>query len=120
MALFPTIDMLDQIDVFDEVFAIGCQLGQKPIPTKGVVSQLIQDDHYLGLMCDAPISPGSSGGGIFREYDGHYYLIGISQKIGVAHNQFIPHLSYAISIKVVLDLMHENDMSHMVDGVSLP
>lgn len=120
IATLATVGMLDQIDVFDEIFAVGCQLGQKPIPTKGIVSQLIQDDNYLGLMSDAPIYLGSSGGGIFRKYDGHYYLIGILQKIGVGHDQLIPHIAYSISIKIVLDLMYENDLSYMVDGVSLP
>ena len=105
--------MLKQVRVFDEVFAIGCQFGQAPIPTVGIISQILtennRDKKWIIYRSTAQISPGSSGGGLFREYDGHYYLIGSPYRIWVADNgQIIPHLSYSISLEVAIDFINKN------------
>ncbi|MEE9573240.1 MAG: serine protease, partial [Candidatus Neomarinimicrobiota bacterium] len=87
-------DMLEQIRVFDEVFAIGCQLGRNPTPTVGIVSQILTGTHgeqeWILYGSTAQITPGSSGGGLFKRYDDHYYLIGVPYSLAVANNgQFI-------------------------------
>ena len=96
-------NMLEQVRVFDEVFSIGCQLGRTPVPTVGIISQILTGIHgekeWIIYGNTAQISPGSSGGGLFKKYAGKYYLIGIPYSILIAPNgQFIPHLSHAISI----------------------
>lgn len=106
-------DMLDQVRVFDEIFAIGCQLGRAPSPTTGIVSQIITGNNgekeWVIYGNTAQLTPGSSGGGLFKKYDGHYYMIGIPFRVAVAGNgQIIPHLSHAISIGVAKDSIDEN------------
>lgn len=106
-------DMLKQIRIFDEVFAIGCQLGQAPSPTVGIISQISTEskDGQKRIIYGntAHIISGSSGGGLFREHNGHYYIIGIPYRISVAPNgQWIPHLSCAISISLAKDFINQN------------
>lgn len=116
VARVPTPDMLEQIRVFDEVFAVGCQLGRNPTPTFGIISQILYGNNkekgWLIYGTTAQITPGSSGGGLFREYDGHYYLIGIPYKIALAEKgQMIPHLSFAISMTKAIDFIEQNRVS---------
>ena len=106
-------DMLGQVRVFDEIFAVGCQLGRAPAPTTGIVSQIITGNNgekeWVIYGNTAQITPGSSGGGLFKKYDGHYYMIGIPFRVAIAGNgQIIPHLSHAISIGVARDFIDEN------------
>lgn len=99
---------LKQVRVFDEVFAIGCQLGQKPLPTNGIIARIINDE-VIVYMNTADISPGSSGGGLFKEYESHYYLIGIPFSASVAPNgQFLPHMAHAISILSARTILDRN------------
>jgi len=106
-------DQLNQVRVFDEIFAIGCQLGRGPSPTTGIVSQIITGNNgekeWAIYGNTAQITPGSSGGGLFKKYDDHYYLIGIPFRVAVAGNgQFVPHLAHAISIEVARDFIDQN------------
>lgn len=115
-AKVPTSDMLEQVRVFDEVFAVGCQLGRSPTPTFGIISQILGDKNtkegWLIYGTTAQITPGSSGGGLFREYSGHYYLIGIPYKIAITDNgQVVSHITRAISIITALDFIDENAVS---------
>jgi S1-C subfamily serine protease len=108
--------MIDQVRVFDEIFAIGCQLGRSPSPTTGIISQISigvnGSDEWVVYSNTAQITPGSSGGGLFRKYDEHYYLIGIPSKIATAHNgQFVSHLSHAISISTARNLINNSLVS---------
>lgn len=110
-------EMLSQVRVFDEVFTIGCQLGRTPIPTTGIIAQiLINHDgerEWVIYVSTAQTSPGSSGGGLFRKFNGHYYLIGIPYEIAVANNgQFIPHLAYAISLETAKNFLDKNSVSN--------
>jgi len=105
--------MLSQVRVFDDVFAIGCQLGRAPTPTSGIISQIMKGTNgrqeWVIYGTTSEITPGSSGGGLFKKYDGHYYLIGIPYKIAVAGNgQMIPHLAHAISIITARNFLDEN------------
>lgn len=106
-------DMLEQVRVFDNVFAIGCQLGQAPSPTVGIISQIFKgtyrDREWTTYGSTAQITPGSSGGGLFKRYDDHYYLIGIPYCLAVTNNgQMIPHLSNAISMKIAIEFIDQN------------
>lgn len=116
VAQIATKEMLESIRVFDEVFAVGCQLGMRPIPTFGIISQIISGDtnnvKWILYGTTSPISPGSSGGGLFREYDGHYYLVGIPFRVTVTHDsQIMPHLGNAISIFTARKLIDDNRVS---------
>lgn len=106
-------NMLKQVRVFDEVFVIGCQLGRIPSPTTGIISHILTKNHgekeWIVYGCTAQITPGSSGGGLFKKYDDHYRLIGIPFRIAVAHEgQLIPHLAHAISISTAKNFIDRN------------
>ena len=116
IAAFADNDMLGQVRVFDEIFAIGCQLGRAPAPTTGIISQIITGNNgekeWVIYGNTAQITPGSSGGGLFKKYDGHYYMIGIPFRVAIAGNgQIIPHLSHAISIEVARDFIDQNSVT---------
>ena len=115
VAKIATSAMLDDIQVFDDVFAVGCQLGSRPIPTDGIISRIsmIGDEKELITYGNtAQISPGSSGGGLFKKYDDHYYLIGIQYRVSIAPNgQFVPHLASAISFVTAQKFIDDNAVS---------
>jgi len=106
-------EMVNNVRVFDEIFAMGCQLGRIPSPTIGIISQIIignnGEKEWVIYGSTAQITPGSSGGGLFKKYDGHYYMIGIPFRVAIAENgQIIPHLAHAISIGVARDFIDQN------------
>jgi S1-C subfamily serine protease len=105
-------DMLEQVRVFDEIVSIGCQLGGVPIPTTGIIFQIIIGDNgekrWIIYGNTAQISPGSSGGALYKKYGDHYYLIGIPFSVLVYHDQLISHLAYAISIATARDFINQN------------
>lgn len=95
--------MLSQVRVFDDVFAVGCQLRTAPTPTMGIISQIIGgknvEKKLVIYWMTSQITRGSSGGGLFKEYSGHYYMIGIPYMVTINRDrQIIPHLARAISI----------------------
>ena len=109
-------DMLSKVRVFDEVFAIGCQLKRAPVPTIGIISQIITGSNgekkWVIYGNTAQITPGSSGGGLFKKYGGNYYMIGIPFRVAIAGNgQIIPHLAHAISIGVAKDFIDQNTVT---------
>lgn len=117
VAILADRDMLERVRIFDEIFAIGCQLGRAPSPTTGIISQIITGNNgekeWVIYGNTAQITPGSSGGGLFKKYDGHYHLIGIPFRVAVAGNgQIVPHLAHAISIEVARDFIDQNMVSH--------
>lgn len=114
VAKFATQTTLDDLSVFDEVFAIGCNLKDNfPGPTIGIISLIYTEQmgetNVTFYANTAQIVPGASGGGLFREKDGHYYLIGIPFRLYMLDNdQLLPHLAEAISISAVKNLIHKN------------
>ena len=108
-----TDEMLEDIRVFDDVYAVGCQLGMSPMPTVGIVSKILTGDNgdkeWIIYSNTAQIIYGSSGGGLFREYGDHYYLIGIPFRASVAYNgQIVPHLAQAISILTAREFIDQS------------
>lgn len=67
---------LDQISVGQECVAIGNTLGFGISVTTGIVSKMDDMGSFIAIRTSAPISPGNSGGALFRRKDGA--LIGIT------------------------------------------
>ncbi len=116
VALLATDEMLKDVRVFDDVFAVGCQLGMRPTPTFGIVSEVIsgvtRKVEWMLYGTTSPITYGSSGGGLFKEYDGHYYLIGIPFRVAITQNyQVMPHLGNAISLFTARKFLDNNMVS---------
>lgn len=106
-----TKEMLSNIKVFDEVFAIGCQFGFPPGPTKGIISHILtmtgdNEKNFIIYVNTAQIVPGSSGGGLFKKHDNGYFLVGIPFRVArTSSGQIIPHMAQAISFIVANDFI---------------
>lgn len=89
------------LGVFNEVYAVGCPLGNNPLPSKGEISSI---DKVIGgqklWMINAPTIFGNSGGAISaKDKDGNYRVIGIASRISTYSNLIptaVPHLNMFI------------------------
>ncbi len=106
--------MMSEISMFDEVFSIGCQLGRKPIPTAGILSAFINDS--LNFNSTAPITYGSSGGGLFKKYGDHYFVIGITDGAAIHNFNLIYHYAFSISMEVVYEFLQDNQLCDLIYG----
>jgi len=116
IAKVATDEMLQEVRVFDDIFAIGCQLGNAPSPTTGIISAVLRGDNgvkeWIIYANTSQIMPGSSGGGLFKKINGHYRLIGIPFRVAVAPNgQLVPHLAHAISVATAREFIDEHLVS---------
>lgn len=66
------------LKVGETVYAVGNPLGLELTVSSGLVSALPQMEHDSHLYTSAPLSPGSSGGGLF---DAHGRLVGLTTSI---------------------------------------
>jgi len=91
--------------VFEPIFAVGCPLGNDPVPSRGEISDT---SHYVDgqryWMINAPTFIGNSGGGIF---DGRTHeLVGIFSKIynyGSNQQTIIPHMGLLTPLDSIYD-----------------
>jgi len=96
---------LDRVRIFDRIYAVGCPLGNEPIPTFGEIA----DTHHTVdgssyWMISAPTYIGNSGGGIFDART--HELLGIFSKIythGTLRPTVIPHMGLVTSLGTVYD-----------------
>ncbi|MFT4708967.1 MAG: hypothetical protein ACI9D0_001169 [Bacteroidia bacterium] len=104
-AKLPSVDSLARHAVFDRVYAVGCPLGNDPIPTAGELADTSHDiDGQNYWMINAPTFIGNSGGGIF-DAESHE-LLGIFSKIynyGAAQQTIIPHMGLVTPMGAIYD-----------------
>lgn len=98
-------DRLAQAQIFEAVVAVGCPLGNDPIPTRGEIAtcqHVVDGETYW--MINAPTYIGNSGGGIF---DGETReLLGIFSKIythGSLRPTIVPHMGLVTPLTKVYD-----------------
>lgn len=103
------------LQIFDRVYAVGCPLGNKPLPTTGEISS---QDKLVGgqnfWMISAPTFFGNSGGGVFLADSGE--LIGISSMIytyGKQQPMVVPHMGLFVSLDVIRDWLTETGYPHL-------
>jgi hypothetical protein len=98
------IARLNEVAVGQECVAIGNTLGEGISATTGIISRFDDMGGYIAIRTSAPISPGNSGGALFRRKDGA--LIGITTSMmtgGGAQN-----VNFAIPIDYVEGLSFFN------------
>jgi len=98
-------ERLRDVATFDTVYAVGCPLGNDPIPTCGEVSNTSHEvDGSVYWMISAPTYIGNSGGGVF---DAHSHeLLGIFSKIythGSLRPTVVPHMGLVTPLEVAYD-----------------
>lgn len=91
---------LDQVAVGQECVAIGNTLGGGISVTTGIVSKFDDFGAYTAIRTSAPISPGNSGGALFRRKDG--VLIGITTS-GIDKNH-AQNVNFAIPVECLKKL----------------
>lgn len=119
-AALPTQQQLDQLRIFRTIYAVGCPLGNDPIPTRGELADL---DHQIDggnyWMISAPTYIGNSGGGIF---DGQSRtLIGIFSKIythGSIRPTVVPHMGLVTPMPLIYDWLEEEGHADLIPGAS--
>ena len=108
----------DEIQVWDPICAVGCPLGNDPVPSTGEVSSLHNDLNGSNYwLVNAPTYFGNSGGGIYRY--GTRQLIGVFSKIythGQSHPVVVPHLGLCTPIDLVYDWLEEHDLDHLISS----
>ncbi|MEO6709030.1 MAG: serine protease, partial [Planctomycetota bacterium] len=106
---------LASMRIFDGVYAVGCPLGNDPIPTVGEVASTHHDiDGGKYWMISAPTYIGNSGGGIYAA--GTHDLIGIFSKIythGSTRSTIIPHMGLATPLSVVYDWLDTTEYAYL-------
>jgi len=93
------------MEIFDEIYAVGCPLGNDPIPTRGEIATCRHEvDGETYWMINAPTYIGNSGGGIFdvRTHE----LVGIFSKIythGTLRPTIVPHMGLVTPLGAIYD-----------------
>ncbi|MBK7642467.1 MAG: trypsin-like peptidase domain-containing protein [Planctomycetes bacterium] len=108
-ATLATRERLHSARIFDQIYAVGCPLGNDPIPTFG---EIADTDHIVDgaryWMISAPTYIGNSGGGIFDAKT--HELMGIFSKIythGTLRPTVVPHMGLVVSIETMYDWLDE-------------
>lgn len=109
-------EVCEQLSVFDPVYAVGCPLGNQPIPTRGEISsqyKKVGDEVYW--MVSAPTFFGNSGGGIFLSENGQ--LVGISSMIytyGKRSPMVVPHMGLFVPLAQVRSWLRREGFVHLL------
>ncbi len=110
------------IEVFEPAYAVGCPLGNMPLPTAGEIStkhKVVEDQVFW--MLSAPTFFGNSGGGIFRAQDGK--LIGISSMVytyGRTNPVVVPHLGLFVPSPTICEWLDEEGYGFIHDATKKP
>jgi S1-C subfamily serine protease len=120
--MFP-LDDIENVHIFDEVYAVGASLGHPPVASDGHISYMDDEiEHYKYLMSSAPTIFGNSGGAVYRWSSNRkqYEYIGIPSRISIQPMGFsadaITHMGYFIPIDRVYKLLEENDYQFIYDS----
>jgi S1-C subfamily serine protease len=115
-------ERLANVRIFDAVYAVGCPLGNDPIPTFGevaTVNHLIDGQPYW--MINAPTYIGNSGGGIFDSRS--HELLGIFSKIythGAVRPTIVPHMGLVTPLGRIYDWLEREGFAALLpDGSKL-
>ncbi len=109
-------EQLAQVRIFDQVVAVGCPLGNDPIPTRGEVAttkHMVDGEWYW--MLNAPTYIGNSGGGIFA--DQSHELLAIFSKIythGTLRPTIVPHMGLATPLTSIYDWLELSGYGEVV------
>jgi len=109
------------VNVWDPVCAVGCPLGNDPVPSKGEVSSLTNELNGANYwMVNAPTYFGNSGGGIYRADTRQ--LIGVFSKIythGKGQPVVVPHMGLCTPMDLVYEWLEDEKMDHLLRSESV-
>lgn len=110
---------LGEIAIFDAIYAVGCPLGNDPIPTPGEIASTTHIvDGVSYWMLSAPTYIGNSGGGVFDART--HELVGIFSKIythGASRSTIVPHMGLATPMPRIYDWLESVGCARVIrDG----
>ena len=116
-ARFASEQRINDVRVFDRVYAIGCPLGYGPMPTLGEIStknkRLKNQTHW---MLNAPTIFGNSGGGIYLADTQEF--IGVLSRVS-AYNNFVniavPHMGILVKPQDIKSWLDEENLQFVYD-----
>jgi hypothetical protein len=93
---------LTELNIFTPVVSIGAGMGRKPFPKLGIVESYSNSHMHVS----APIIFGDSGGGVFTEIDGEWYLVGMMVAVPML-NPFTPvtHIARCYNIFSIVEFL---------------
>lgn len=112
-ARLATRERLADTRVFDGIYAVGCPLGNDPIPTRGEIAatdHVVEGTRYW--MVSAPTYIGNSGGGIFDARSRE--LLAVFSKIythGSLRSTIVPHMGLATPLSAVYDWLENEGLA---------
>jgi S1-C subfamily serine protease len=113
-------DEVASVRVWDPIYAVGCPLGNDPIPTHGAISSLRNDLNGANYwMINAPTYFGNSGGGVYLAQTRQ--LIGVFSKIythGKGNPVVIPHMGLCTPISAIHDWLAREKMAWVLAGAA--
>jgi S1-C subfamily serine protease len=102
---------LRAIEIFDRVYAVGCPLGNDPIPTIGEIAATRHEvDGETYIMISAPTYVGNSGGGIFDADTQE--LLGVFSKVythGSLRPTIVTHMGLVTPLDVIYDWLETTE-----------
>lgn len=111
-------ERVHSVAIFDDIYAVGCPLGNDPIPTPGEIAAVSHDvEGGSYWMISAPTYIGNSGGGIFDART--FELLAIFSKIythGSTRTTIVPHMGLATPLSIVYDWLDRVGQGQVVDA----
>lgn len=105
-----------EIKIWHPVFAVGCPLGNDPIPTGGFVASLASEVRGTSYwMVNAPTYYGNSGGGIYCGEERE--LVAVFSKIythGSSRPVVIPHMGLCVPMSLVYPWLREKGYGALI------
>ena len=120
VAKLASVDVASKLRVFQHIYVVGCSLGHDPIHSTGEItdlSDLIEGKTYM--MGSANVIFGNSGGAVFNQVDGEFYLIGIPARVAVA-NGAITHMNWFVPNSRIREFIARHKLDFLLDPKKTP
>jgi len=106
-------DQAAAVDVWDEIYAVGCPLGSDPLPTSGAISSL---NNVLGganyWMISAPCYFGSSGGSIFLAEN--HRMVGVFSKVYTYGEGVVSYMGLMTPVSAIHEWLEREELDHLI------
>lgn len=106
------------VKVWEPVCAVGCPLGNDPVPSHGEVSSLSNELNGANYwMINAPTYFGNSGGGVYRTDTKQ--MIGVFSKIythGKGNPVVVPHMGLCTPIDQIYEWLAAEKLDHLLQA----
>ena len=107
-----------RVRVWDRIYAVGCPLGNDPIPTRGEISSVQNELNGANYwMINAPTYFGNSGGGVFLADSRE--LVGVFSKIythGRGNPVVVPHMGLCTPIELIYDWLEKDKLDFVLES----